>query len=241
MDHQESFQKIYINTNYSLFSMIEWNRSINSSKVDEYAQMIKEGYSQDECPILVTEKMEILDGQHRFEAAKKMNTPIFYIISKKSATSNAMVDINQGTHNWKIHDYVKSFADRGNSNYQKLLDFCSENKVSYGIAIICFGYIRRDIRKIIVQNKFQFNEEKKIVSELWIKKWREFLSRLIMSGEKSLYQSIASYAFLEALMTSKNKKDDFFDAIWGARSIFKHSSGYKGYTYQFLSLGIIDL
>jgi len=235
-----SSKQIYSSLEYDKFKFIEGNRAIDQQKVSAYSEMIEKGYSQDESPILVTSSYEILDGQHRYLAAKKCNTPIYYIVSNKNADSSAMLDINKNGNNWKLEDYVTLFAARGNQNYQKLKAFSSLYKVSFGICLICCGYNRRQLKKMITNELFVFNEEKAKEAEKWLHRYREFLGRCVMSGDKKLFQMVASFSFLEAVMTATNKKEDFFDSVFAARAILNHCSGFKGYLNQFISLGICE-
>ena len=136
-------KSIQVSYDYDAFKFIRGNRQIDKVKVKNYVDMINDGYSHDECPILVTKDMEILDGQHRFLAAKEKGTPIYYIISSKTSSSNAMIDINKNTSNWTLLDYCACYSERGNEHYKKLLDFMKKNKVSVGVAMICLGYSKK--------------------------------------------------------------------------------------------------
>jgi hypothetical protein len=229
---------IHQSLDYSKFSFVVGNRQINEEKVKEYVEMLEKGYSHDECPILVTKKMEILDGQHRFLAAKQKNLPIFYLISKKTAESDAMIDINRSSNNWKIEDYVLSYAKRGNENYQKLKEFCHKNKISYGLGVICSGYSRKKLKNLIIDNQFVYNEALCNEAQKSIENYRALLSKTIFLAEKNIYLIFASYSFLEAILVAKSKTQNFFEVLFENRNLIKHSSGFKNYVAQFVALGI---
>lgn len=245
MKEFESKVKIYKTSEYSKFSFIPGNRPISEKKVSSYAQMIVDGYPQEEAPILVTEKLEILDGQHRLMAARRMGTPVAFIISQKSADSSAMVDINKGASSWKIEDYVQYFSHRGNIHYTRLHEFCKSNTISLGMGMICLGYPRGYARKIVVGENFRFSEEKKVSAEIWIQRYRDFLSRAAC-GNEPLFKIAASSSFLEAVILAKNKKDTLLDVVYDNSHVVLHASGlllasgYKGYLKQFASLGCCD-
>lgn len=64
---------------YSLFKTLKGNRSINQAHLYRLTKSIKEKYLL--SPIVVNEHFEIIDGQHRFNAAKANNLPINYMIA----------------------------------------------------------------------------------------------------------------------------------------------------------------
>lgn len=68
-------------SNYEKFKMIDWNRDINKPSVAKLVEenMIK--FQLHKFPIIVTDKLKIIDGQHRFEASKQLGCPIYYIVA----------------------------------------------------------------------------------------------------------------------------------------------------------------
>jgi len=62
---------------YDLFKMINYNREVMKPRIDKIVESIKEyGFI---LPILVNKEFMIVDGQHRFEAAKKAGSEVSYI------------------------------------------------------------------------------------------------------------------------------------------------------------------
>lgn len=117
--------EVYVTSDYSQFKRLEGNRDPRSSKaIIESIKAI--GYIDN--PILVNEKMEVIDGQNRLEALKQLEMPVYYHIVEGIGADEA-VRLNIGRSNWKTLDYVKSYAERGNESYQKLLNFHELSKV----------------------------------------------------------------------------------------------------------------
>ena len=56
--------KIYKTTDYSVFKYLKGNRSVNELHVRRLVEAIKEKDLQ--VPIIVDEKMNVVEGQHRF-------------------------------------------------------------------------------------------------------------------------------------------------------------------------------
>jgi hypothetical protein len=108
---------IYETTNYDKFKLIESNRDFEVRQ--NLADDLKE-FGSFEYPIEVNEKMEVIDGQHRLATAKYLKVPIQYFV-KEGADKKTVIRINTKSVNWKITDYIKSYATEGIEDYQILL------------------------------------------------------------------------------------------------------------------------
>lgn len=114
---------VYEETDYSVFKRLDDNRDVFSKRVEKLIASISERYILN--PIIVNEKMEIVDGQGRFEARKSMHLPIHYIVVP-GATSADCRRMNKYNTRWTQLDYAKSYAKGGNENYVRLLEACKE-------------------------------------------------------------------------------------------------------------------
>lgn len=110
--------KTGVTRNYSQFSRMPGNRPVSPKHVREIesaAEII--GMLAEE--IIVNEKFEILDGQHRFEVLKKYGFPIRYAMFKGLGVGQC-TELNINQRNWTLMDYVSSYAEAGNINYIRL-------------------------------------------------------------------------------------------------------------------------
>lgn len=107
--------KLKSTSNYGLFKTLEGNRPIIAAHVTEIEKKIEDrGYM---CmPILVNEKMEIIEGQHRLETLKKLGMPVYYIVQPGLGLKDCMC-LNSGTKNWVSNNYINAQAVAGNTNY----------------------------------------------------------------------------------------------------------------------------
>lgn len=109
-------------TRYDLFVNIRGNRPVDKNHVKNLVQSIAENNLLEYNPIIVNEKMEIIDGQHRLAAAKESKKTIFYIIAPKADIADVQ-RLNQGMENWNLWNFIENFVERGNSDYQVLSDY----------------------------------------------------------------------------------------------------------------------
>ena len=118
--------KIYQTEDYSSFKRIQGNRTINKAQVQKlYDSLGEHTEILSAIPIIVNDKMEIIDGQHRFEALKKLELPVQYIQVDGLGLSDVQI-LNSRTKIWSPVDYAKSFWEMGNQNYKVYLDFKSK-------------------------------------------------------------------------------------------------------------------
>ena len=65
----------YETKNYDQFKTLEGNRSIDQKNVNNIEQNMRE-HGVLPTVIIVNEKMEVIDGQHRIEALKRLHEPV---------------------------------------------------------------------------------------------------------------------------------------------------------------------
>jgi len=96
----------------------EMNRKISSSWVNQLSKRIaKKGLKR---PIEVSRKGEILDGQHRYLAIKKLHTEGRRIKLKYMQTTmkpEDVAEINGYTRKWTHPDWINYYVQRGNQDY----------------------------------------------------------------------------------------------------------------------------
>lgn len=115
--------KIYEETDYSIFKKLDDNRDLLESRVAKIKASISEKYILN--PIIVNENFEVIDGQGRYEARKRMGLPIHYIIAP-GTNSDDCRRMNKYNKAWSMEDYAVSFARSGNIAYQLLLKACED-------------------------------------------------------------------------------------------------------------------
>ena len=120
--NQVKVNKVYKTNDYSLFAKLDGNRDTNKAHLSRLKKSIKE---ESLCvPIIVNDKYQIIDGQHRFECWKSLFLPVYYIVVKGYGLKQVQ-RLNTNTMNWKLIDYAKSYCDLGNKNYCDYIKFKS--------------------------------------------------------------------------------------------------------------------
>lgn len=113
---------IYETTDYDMFTKLEGNREAKSAnKVIRSIEAV--GYVM--SPILVNEKYEVIDGQNRLDALRALDLPVHFIVQDGIGLEECR-SMNTGRSNWTTADYVYSYAEAGNENYQRLASLLRE-------------------------------------------------------------------------------------------------------------------
>ena len=119
MEEREKSYNVYVTKDYSIFKRLTGNRDIPESRIGKIVESIQTiGWVRN--PIIVNEKMEVIDGQGRLTALQRLKLPVEYIIAE-GAGNKECIYMNMNMVNWKLPDFIKSYAEQGNENYQRLL------------------------------------------------------------------------------------------------------------------------
>lgn len=126
MKHKQSDVTIYVSNDYGAFKKLQGNRLVGDNRVTKIVESInKVGYMP--SPIIVNEKMEIIDGQGRVAACERLKLPVYYVI-KEGADIKSCISMNIHQGNWKLDDYIYSYAIQGNESYQRLHSLINQFK-----------------------------------------------------------------------------------------------------------------
>lgn len=120
---------------YELFRFLIGNREINAQMVKRLAMEIKEHGQL--VPLLVNEKFEAMDGQHRLMACKSIGIPVRFIV-QAGMRMDDIISINTNSRKWTEIDYINRFAEEGNVKYIELRDWikeCSDFGIQFAVAI----------------------------------------------------------------------------------------------------------
>lgn len=118
--NKQSIKSIMTTNDYGMFKHLLGQRSIKEGIIRRIIESINAvGYIT--SPLIVNEEYEVVDGQHRLEALKRLEMPVEYIIHP-GATIQSCVNMNIHQDKWQVKDYIHSFAEIGNKHYVKFLE-----------------------------------------------------------------------------------------------------------------------
>ena len=123
--------EVFTTDDYGMFKKLLGNRKADKGRVLTILKSIKKnGYILN--PIVINEKHEVIDGQGRLEALKQLALPVPYVIAE-GAGVNECIAMNINQKNWKIMDYIESYADTGNTSYILLSQLLDKYQKTLGL------------------------------------------------------------------------------------------------------------
>lgn len=139
--------------NYNQFKFFESNRDVNCNHLIE---SIKKKNLLATHPILVTPELYVIDGQHRLEAAKYLQTPIYYIIDQK--LDEDCIPTCQVQRGWVIPNFI-NFYRRKIPDYQFVYDMVQKHKLSEHFILDCLCD-RFGVFKVVRDGSFRIKGDK---------------------------------------------------------------------------------
>lgn len=126
--------------NHDAFHRLDCNRSVVERHVRHLAALIEANDELHLNPIVVTPDMGIIDGQHRVEAAKRLNKIVYYIVSDTTPdrVDQQVSEVNNSQRGWCLSDYVKHYASRGDGRYAAVITLQEQTGWS---ATICLHWL----------------------------------------------------------------------------------------------------
>ena len=128
---------VYKTTDYEQFVQLVGNRDITRDRLAkiEASMLIK----QLPIPIVVNEKMEVIDGQGRLAVCKKHGMPVWYCVCP-GLDINDCLTVNINSTKWSEVDILNRYAKTGNPHYQRLLNVMKEFSVNAQTAMLASGH-----------------------------------------------------------------------------------------------------
>ena len=147
-------------TNYKQFKELTGNRNIENAHLIKLTNSIAEKNLLEHFPILVTKKMEVIDGQHRLRAAKRLNIPIHYQVLNADSGILETQLLNANQRSWKPMDFILSYEALGNPNYKRLHEFIESYGLGASGTISLIGNDKNRSWSDFKSGKFEINERK---------------------------------------------------------------------------------
>jgi len=117
----DSESQICRSTDYAKFTFDPRNRPIDPEHVSELMESIQRANFLHLFPMIVSRERVIQDGQHRFEAAKALGLPFYYVVSEKLTIADVPL-ITETVQNWSAVDYLHNYCGAGLPDYLVIRD-----------------------------------------------------------------------------------------------------------------------
>lgn len=128
--------------NYEQFKFRKDNRNcIDQAHVKRLIESIRAKNLLELRPILVNKHYEVIDGQHRLEAAKELGVEIYYNI-EEDLTAGDIITLNINKQ-WTLADFLNFYVQNGYDEYIKFKAFMDKNAITARVALnLCLGTMK---------------------------------------------------------------------------------------------------
>ncbi len=189
---------------YDRFTNIVGNREISTDNVKRLVASMGDKHLASIA--IVNGKDEIIDGAHRYRAAKELGLPFNFIVMRKYGIEEVH-RLNSNMKNWSNEDYVHQFSDRYENgehifiNYFRLTEFMKSHTLPLNKALLLLESGVKSGSIPLRAGTFKIYEDKEKASEN--------LSNL-MELEKELGSKIMTQSFWQTyiLMTQLEGFDE---------------------------------
>jgi hypothetical protein len=154
---------IFKTMSYDRYKFNSLQRKIKEGHVKELMESMRVHGFLTSKAISVNEKNEIIDGHHRYLAAKNLGFPLLVQVSK-GLNEEAIIQANQLQENWDKHDFTNTYAIQGNPNYIALRDFMvkfPKFKITQSLILLMNEPNAHPKKKEFQQGKFKIASVKK--------------------------------------------------------------------------------
>ena len=188
--------QVHTTTDYSMFKSIDGNRNLNLLHINRLKKSMQEHYLF--TVIVVNEKYEIIDGQHRFHAIRDLGLPLHYVMIPGYSLLQVQI-LNANSSNWSTQDYLEAYCNLGYTDYIRLNDFLGKYKlnISIGASILIGNTTGEGGMKAGAPFEF-FKHGTLKVSDKQLKAAEKFMDMLYLF--EPFFKDFKSRSFVFALM-----------------------------------------
>jgi hypothetical protein len=200
--------EVRVTTEYSMFKFDPLNRSVKPNKLTKLKQSISRTNGNLQA-VLIDQKGNIIDGQHRFVACKLLGLPVKYTIADSGYKTSDMLELNNNGSGWVATDFAEYHAKQGNPNYEIFLKYKKQ-----------FPELKDGILCSILENRYTLKDtttgsmSKRGFQEGTFIVMQENKAKTLLNHLReisSFYQGWNRRAFIYALIHLSNCKDFNWD------------------------------
>lgn len=223
---------------YSTFKMVNFNRDKSKKHILNVIKMIKKENLLHLHPILVNHQMEVIDGQHRLEAAKELGLEIFYI--KSEVSYDHILASNLIQKNASLLDVIKFYALKDSFPDYVFLHKClsSMSLSAKGLIGLIFGTCSPALVEFLKEGKFQLPADPRYVERQLnsYKNFMDFAKSKRITPYSMFSNSNFTIAFRNLILINGFSEQTFMGKLENRWFDLKPQASCKEWTRQLISI-----
>lgn len=223
---------------YDQFLTLEVNRKVSGGHKNNLVQSIARHNLLAYNPIMVTKKMEVIDGQHRLAAAKELGVPISYIVVPDANLSDIHL-LNVNSEAWGYRDFLRFYVQQGYTDYRQVAELVTEYNLPIQTAVVLLTGLDRVTSRGRLDEKlkidFQNGEFKVRDYEGAIKSLEQLLilKEFIVEAERSDLWRTRDWLLAVHQVLKQVEFDYLVDQFKASGILIKHTGNMiKDFIYQ---------
>ena len=206
----QKINEVYTTKNYESFSFIGNNRMVSTAHVGRIIDSMK--IKRLIRPILVNEKRQIIDGQHRFLAQRELKLDVPFTVEEGYGEKEAQI-LNTNAKNWSLSDWERYYCNKNVKDYIDFSDFRKKYKFDFNVSYSIMtgsqhtdfkrtfegGYLKISNLKLAEKNAVKIKSISKYFKDY---KHREFVRAMLVCFKNKEYSHNKFLSKLEYQGTS---------------------------------------
>jgi hypothetical protein len=191
--------EIEVTSEYDVFERMPGNRPVDEHWV---AYLMRKMAKKDlKVAIQINQNFEVVDGQHRLEARRRLGLPVYYYVINDLDLEDVQ-EMNASVKKWTLSDHVDSFIELGKKDYEIYKWFKQQYTLPHQTAVqLLMGVAdSKNTRNIFISGSFKVADLEKA------KATATMLSRL-----QDYFSHWNNRNFLSAMLFALNKKGFDFE------------------------------
>ena len=217
LQQDKSVNTVQKTNDYAKFKTKQGNRQLNQLHLKRLISSVKEMDLLHANPILVNEKFEIIDGQHRFNVCVELSKPIYYIVVKGLGLREIQV-LNANSKNWKLEDYIDGYCSMGKIDYCELKKYVKTTNLGIMVLVALFcGSDNSDYTNQLKNGELKITHKNRgLIVLQWVKEWEKhyagFSRRSFVLALVHLY-NIKGYSHEKMMQKMKYQSAKLVDSL----------------------------
>lgn len=187
--------EIYVTDEYDVFERMAGNRQIDEAHVVNLMKRMKK--KDLKVPIQVNQEFQVVDGQHRLEARRRLGLPVYYYATPDFQLEEVQ-ELNAAQKKWTNDDFVSSFIELGYKDYASYRWFRHQYKLPHVQSVLLLSGQKdnKNIRQAFKQGAFRVRDLE------GAKKFAEQLTQIA-----PYFDGWNSSRFVSAMIIAEGKKN----------------------------------